>query len=64
MDNGQLSWMANFIGGIADDVLRDLYKRGDYRDLKADCEAYLDGFSPKGMSRRPLKDERLHRFSA
>jgi hypothetical protein len=56
--------MANFIGGIADDVLRDLYKRGDYRDLKADCEAYLDGFSPKGMSRRPLKDERLHRFSA
>ena len=25
MDNGQLSWIANFIWGIADDVLRDLY---------------------------------------
>ena len=33
MDNGQLSWIANFIWGIADDVLRDLYVRGKYRDV-------------------------------
>src|SRR6266571_266174 len=95
MEQGQLNWIANFIWGIADDVLRDLYVRGKYRDvilpmivlrrldavlepsnqalrqaagqafyntskftmrdlknrasqqqLKADFEAYLDGFSP------------------
>jgi type I restriction enzyme M protein len=28
-----LSWVANFIWGIADDVLRDLYVRGKYRDV-------------------------------
>ena len=33
MNNGQLSWIANFIWGLADDVLRDLYKRGEYRDV-------------------------------
>src|ERR1700688_36337 len=31
--NGDLSWIANFIWGIADDVLRDLYVRGKYRDV-------------------------------
>jgi len=29
----QLNWVANFIWGIADDVLRDLYVRGKYRDV-------------------------------
>ena len=29
----QLSWIANFIWGVADDVLRDLYVRGKYRDV-------------------------------
>ena len=29
----RLSWIANFIWGIADDVLRDLYVRGKYRDV-------------------------------
>ena len=29
----QLSWIINFIWGIADDVLRDLYVRGKYRDV-------------------------------
>jgi type I restriction enzyme M protein len=29
----QLHWIANFIWGIADDVLRDLYVRGKYRDV-------------------------------
>ena len=33
MEPNQLSWIANFIWGIADDVLRDLYVRGKYRDV-------------------------------
>ena len=33
MSNGDLNWIANFIWGIADDVLRDLYVRGKYRDV-------------------------------
>ena len=31
--NADLNWIANYIGGIADDVLRDLYVRGKYRDV-------------------------------
>jgi type I restriction-modification system DNA methylase subunit len=31
--NGNLNWVANFIWGIADDVLRDIYVRGKYRDV-------------------------------
>ena len=31
--NNQLGWIANFIWGIADDVLRDVYVRGKYRDV-------------------------------
>ncbi|MCC7485895.1 MAG: hypothetical protein IT529_13025 [Burkholderiales bacterium] len=33
MSSGDLDWVANFIWGIADDVLRDLYVRGKYRDV-------------------------------
>ena len=33
MSNHDLHWIANFIWGIADDVLRDLYVRGKYRDV-------------------------------
>jgi type I restriction enzyme M protein len=33
MENGQLNWIANFIWGIADDVLGDLYVRGRYRGV-------------------------------
>lgn len=33
MPNGDLNWIANFIWGIADDVLRDVYVRGNYRDV-------------------------------
>jgi type I restriction enzyme M protein len=33
MENNQLNWIANFIWGIADDVLRDVYVRGKYRDV-------------------------------
>ena len=31
--NGDYVWIANFIWGIADDILRDLYVRGKYRDV-------------------------------
>ena len=33
MATQQLGWMTNFIWGIADDVLRDVYVRGKYRDV-------------------------------
>ena len=33
MNSAELSWIANFIWGIADDCLRDLYVRGKYRDV-------------------------------
>ena len=33
MGNEDLNWITNYIWGIADDVLRDLYVRGKYRDV-------------------------------
>lgn len=33
VDQSQLNWIANFIWGIADDVLQDVYVRGKYRDV-------------------------------
>jgi type I restriction enzyme M protein len=33
MEQARLSWITNFIWGIADDELRDLYVRGKYRDV-------------------------------
>ena len=33
MSNHDLHWITNYIWGIADDVLRDLYVRGKYRDV-------------------------------
>jgi len=33
LEQGQFNWIANFIWGIADDVLRDLYVRGKYHDV-------------------------------
>jgi type I restriction enzyme M protein len=33
MSDNSVNWIANFIWGIADDVLRDLYVRGKYRDV-------------------------------
>jgi len=33
MESSQLHWITNFIWGIADDILRDLYVRGKYRDV-------------------------------
>ena len=33
MDQTQLNTLTNFIWGIADDALRDVYVRGKYRDV-------------------------------
>lgn len=33
MEHSELNWIAGYIWGIADDVLRDLYVRGKYRDI-------------------------------
>ena len=33
MDHAQHNQIVNFIWGIADDVLRDVYVRGKYRDV-------------------------------
>jgi type I restriction enzyme M protein len=34
MSNDQnINWITNFLWGIADDVLRDVYVRGKYRDV-------------------------------
>ena len=33
MSHADLNWIANYIWGIADDGLRDLYVRGKYRDV-------------------------------
>ena len=33
MTQPNLDWIANYIWGIADDVLRDVYVRGKYRDV-------------------------------
>jgi type I restriction enzyme M protein len=33
MDSAQLNWITNFIWGIADDCLRDIFVRGKYRDV-------------------------------
>ena len=36
MTNGpDLGWIASYIWGIADDVLRDVYVRGKYRDVRS-----------------------------
>ena len=32
-DEQNLSWIANFLWGVADEVLRDVYVRGKYRDV-------------------------------
>ena len=33
MDKSQIDWISDFIWNIADDVLRDVYVRGKYRDV-------------------------------
>lgn len=33
MNDSSLNWITNFIWGVADDILRDVYVRGKYRDV-------------------------------
>ena len=53
--NGNLGWIANYIWGIADDVLRDLYVRGKYRDVILPMtvlrrlDAVLEDTKPDGL---------------
>ncbi len=44
MEQSQLNWIAGYIWGIANDVLRDLYVRGKYRDVILPLEELLAHF--------------------
>ena len=59
MSKGDLNWIANYIWGIADDVLRDLYVRGKYRDVILPMtvlrrlDAVLEGSKQAVLDMRP-----------
>ena len=63
MDQPQLGWIANFIRGIADDVLRDLYVRGKYRDVILPVtvlrrlDSLLESSKPAVLSMKTSLDE-------
>ena len=63
MQHGELSWIANYIWGIADDVLRDLYVRGKYRDVILPMtvlrrlDAVLEDSKADVLARRDLLDK-------
>ena len=46
MENGQLNWIANFIWGIADDVLRDVHQQNVGRPWRAGEDADAEWFKP------------------
>ncbi len=60
--NPDLSWITNYIWGIADDVLRDLYVRGKYRDVILPMtvlrrlDAVLEGTKREVLETRRLLD--------
>ena len=63
MQHGELNWIANYIWGIADDVLRDLYVRGKYRDVILPMtvlrrlDAVLEDSKAGVLERRDLLDK-------
>ena len=63
MQHGELNWIANYIWGIADDVLRDLYVRGKYRDVILPMtvlrrlDAVLEDSKADVLERRDLLDK-------
>ena len=63
MDNASLSWITGYIWGIADDVLRDLYVRGKYRDvilpmtLLRRLDAVLEGRKQQVLQVKATLDE-------
>ncbi len=60
--NNNQQWIANFIWGIADDVLRDVYVRGKYRDVILPMivirrlDAVLEPTKEKVLSMKTLLD--------
>ena len=63
MDQSQLNWLTNFIWGIADDVLRDLFKRGKYPDVILPMcvirrmDAVLEATKPQVLETKKWLDE-------
>ena len=63
MDPTQLNWIANFIWGIADDVLRDIYVRGKYRDVILPMvvirrlDALLEPSKPAVLKQKEILDQ-------
>lgn len=63
MDHRQLGWITNFIWGIADDVLRDVYVRGKYRDIILPMtvirrlDAVLEPTKEKVLDEKKRRDE-------
>ena len=61
-NNVNVSWITGFIWGIADDVLRDLYVRGKYRDVILPMtvllrlDAILDATKPQVLAMRDNLD--------
>ncbi len=61
--NASLSWITGYIWGIADDVLRDLYVRGKYRDvilpmtLLRRLDAVLEGRKQQVLQVKATLDE-------
>ena len=59
-----LAWIANYIWGIADDVLRDLYVRGKYRDVILPMtvlrrlDAVLEATKEDVMAQKRILDDR------
>jgi type I restriction-modification system DNA methylase subunit len=39
-NHNNLNWIVSYIWGIADDVLRDLYVRGKYRDADREADVW------------------------
>ena len=62
MTNGDVTWIANYIWGIVDDVLRDLYTRGKYRDVILPMtvlrrlDAVLEETKPAVLERKEMLD--------
>lgn len=72
MDQSHLNWITNFIWGIADDVLRDLYVRGKYRDVILPMtvirrlDTLLEPTKPEVMQMKALLDSQkiIHQDTA
>lgn len=63
MNSLHLTWITNYIWGIADDVLRDLYVRGKYRDVILPMtvlrrlDAVLEPTKPEVLNMKQMLDQ-------